>query len=101
MNRLMMVRSRKMRNSSRTLMGSLEPRMRPPTSSRNSTCVTEMTATMNRVISMLLVPAMMTDGVNMSANPTISVAEAALASGTWSRFRSGIKGVPRIWNIGV
>ena len=80
-SRLMMVRSRKMTNSSQMLRGSLEPRIRPPTSERYRTCVTDTTATMNLAIS-LVHSAIRTAGVSMSVKPTIIVEATAFASGT-------------------
>ena len=45
-----MVLSRKITKSSRRLMGSLELKISPPTSSRKSTCVMEITATIKHVM---------------------------------------------------
>lgn len=36
------------------------------------------------------------DGVNMSLNPTIIVLEASKLSGTFRKFNSGKKGLPKI-----
>ena len=63
--------------------------------------VTETTATMNRVIGTALVPAMMTDGVNISVKPTTMVEAAAATSGTCRALRSGRNGMPSQSKTGV
>ena len=74
---LIIVRSRKITKSSRMFTGSLDPSIKPPTSSRKSTWVMEITATMNFVISAAPGPEMMMAGVNISVNPTTIVDTAA------------------------
>ena len=79
----------------------MELRISPPTSSKKSTWVTETTATMNRVIGTALVPAMITDGVNISVKPTTMVEAAAATSGTCRALRSGRNGMPSQSKTGV
>ena len=68
-------------NISGRFRGSFDARIRPPTSERYRTCVTEITATMNLVILHASVPAISIEGVNMSTKPTIMVDAASLTSG--------------------
>ena len=55
---------------------------------------------MNFVIGDVIFAAAITDGVNISVNPTIIVLDASAASGTCKRFSNGKNGFPKMENTG-
>lgn len=81
--------------------GIFEPSKTPPTSDIYTSWVTDTAATINFVISLVIVVEATTEGRSISANPTTNVWEAASASGTCNKWSIGTNGKPNILNTGV
>ena len=100
-NKLIIVLSRKRINNSGKFTGIFDPKISPPTSDKYINCVTDMTATINFAIGLVIVPAANTDGVNISVKPTIIVFDTASACGTSKSCNSGRNGNPNVSKIVV
>ena len=94
--REIIVRSRKRINSSKRLIGMIEPKIRPPTSERYMSWVTETTATIKRDMGSEMLSAAIMEGVNISVKPTIIVLEVSTACGTFKNSNRGKNGLPKI-----
>ena len=81
--------------------GIFDPSKTPPTSDIYISWDTDTAATINLVISLVIVVEATTEGNSISANPTTNVWEAWSASGTCNKCSIGTNGNPKTLNTGV